>query len=137
MRTVFKYSAVAAVIIAGIFTLFKTVLQNDNPPQVIVEKVKTADDSAFAEISRPPMFKDSVNIIGPGDVLRIWITDERDLDRQVLVQSNGGIRFSFLDEIQASGLTVAEVKDEIRSGFIRNRYILNPEVNVSVIETLH
>ena len=47
--------------------------------------------------------------IGPGDVLSIMVWDNKDLDQKVFVRPDGKISLPLLGQIEAGGLTVAEL----------------------------
>ena len=71
-------------------------------------------------------------IIGPEDVLDIFVWKEESLTKTVPVRIDGKISLPLLDDIQASGLTPLQLKEEITkklSGFVDN-----PTVTVTVKE---
>ena len=71
-------------------------------------------------------------IIGPEDVLDIFVWKEESLTKTVPVRIDGKISLPLLDDIQASGLTPLQLKDELTkklSGFVDN-----PTVTVTVKE---
>ena len=68
--------------------------------------------------------------VQPGDVLDVSVWREEDLQRPVLVRPDGGISFPLVGELNARGMTVAEIDDEITKRLAK--YIPEPEVNVSV-----
>jgi polysaccharide export outer membrane protein len=71
-------------------------------------------------------------IIGPEDVLDIFIWKEESLTKTVPVRIDGKISLPLLDDIQAAGLTPLQLKEELTkrlSGFVDN-----PTVTVTVKE---
>jgi polysaccharide export outer membrane protein len=72
--------------------------------------------------------------IGPGDVLNIYVWKERDLTRDVNVLPDGKITFPLIGELQAQGLTVAELKKVISEKL--QSYVTAPEVTVVVVQPL-
>lgn len=68
--------------------------------------------------------------VQPGDVLDVSVWREEDLQRPVLVRPDGGISFPLVGELNAKGMSVAEIDDEITKRLAK--YIPEPEVNVSV-----
>ena len=71
-------------------------------------------------------------IIGPEDVLDIFVWKEESLTKTVPVRIDGKISLPLLDDIQAAGLTPLQLKEEITkrlSGFVDN-----PTVTVTVRE---
>jgi polysaccharide export outer membrane protein len=72
--------------------------------------------------------------IGPGDVLRISVWKEEDMEQDVLVKPDGGITFPLAGDIQASGLSTQELTETLKSKL--RRYIPNPVVTVSVLQAV-
>ena len=71
-------------------------------------------------------------VIGPEDVLDIFVWKEESLTKTVPVRIDGKISLPLLDDVQAAGLTPLQLKDEITkklSGFVDN-----PTVTVTVKE---
>jgi len=71
-------------------------------------------------------------VIGPEDVLDIFVWKEESLTKTVPVRIDGKISLPLLDDIQASGRTPLQLKEEITkrlSGFVDN-----PTVTVTVKE---
>src|SRR5664280_3679112 len=71
-------------------------------------------------------------IIGPEDVLDIFVWKEESLTKTVPVRIDGKISLPLLDDVQASGRTPLQLKEEITkrlSGFVDN-----PTVTVTVKE---
>lgn len=72
--------------------------------------------------------------IGPGDLLDISVWKEEDMQLQVLVKPDGGITFPLVGDLQASGLTTAELTEQLRQKL--KRYMPNPVVTVSVLNSV-
>ncbi len=68
--------------------------------------------------------------VQPGDVLEVSVWREEDLQRPVLVRPDGGISFPLVGELNAMGMSVVDIDDEITKRLAR--YIPEPEVNVSI-----
>ncbi len=71
--------------------------------------------------------------LGAGDRIYIQVFDESDLTMETRISANGIINYSFLGQLQVSGRTSAELEDKITQQ-LRNGYLVNPSVNVSIIE---
>lgn len=71
--------------------------------------------------------------MGVADLVSVKVHGEDDLDLQTRLDEKGTITFPFLGEIRAVGLTVRELESRISNG-LRQGYLLNPEVQVRVIE---
>jgi len=72
------------------------------------------------------------DVIGIPDVLRITVWKNPELSVEVPVRSDGKISVPLLDDVQAEGLTPAELK-EVISGKLA-RYISSPSVTVIVLQ---
>lgn len=68
--------------------------------------------------------------IGPGDVLEISIWQHPELDRTVTVRPDGRMSFSLIGDVNAKGLTPAELDTVITKRL--SEYVQNPEVTVVV-----
>jgi polysaccharide biosynthesis/export protein len=73
--------------------------------------------------------------IGPADKLSVTVFQVEDLSREeVFVDTGGSIDMPLLGSVQAAGLTSSELAAELER-LLGARYLRNPEVNVSVIES--
>ena len=70
--------------------------------------------------------------IGPQDVLRIDVWKEPEITRTSPVRPDGKISLPLLNDVQAAGLTPAQLTEVITNGL--KKFINNPQVNVSVSE---
>ena len=73
--------------------------------------------------------------VGPGDVLDVIVYGEDELTRLVTVQHGGEISFPLIGEVQVGGLTLKEVRQQIRELLARD-YLVDPQVTVKVKEFL-
>ena len=71
-------------------------------------------------------------IIGPEDVLHIFVWKEESLTKTVPVRIDGKISLPLLDDIQAAGLSPLQLKEELTKKL--KGYVDNPTVTVTVIE---
>ncbi|MFO0645560.1 MAG: polysaccharide biosynthesis/export family protein [Polyangiales bacterium] len=72
--------------------------------------------------------------IGPGDVLRVSVFGNQDLNTRVTVRPDGRIALPLLDELAVAGRTVNEVTNEVSQAY--RRYVQDARVAV-VIEEVH
>ncbi|MBI3630694.1 MAG: polysaccharide biosynthesis/export family protein [Planctomycetes bacterium] len=70
--------------------------------------------------------------IGPGDVLGISVWDNKDLDQVVFVRPDGKISLPLLGEVEAGGLTVAELAARLAEMY--GKTVKGVEVTVDVRE---
>ena len=71
-------------------------------------------------------------VIGPEDVLDIFVWKEESLTKTVPVRIDGKISLPLLDDIQAAGLTPLQLKEELTTKL--KGFVDNPTVTVTVIE---
>jgi polysaccharide biosynthesis/export protein len=69
-------------------------------------------------------------VIGPEDVLSIVFWRDKEMSTQVTVRPDGKISLPLLDEVQAAGLTPAELRARLIEG--SKRFFGNPTVTVVV-----
>ena len=84
-----------------------------------------ASDAAHVPATTDPNYQ-----IGVQDVLDISVWKEPDVSRMVPVRPDGKISLPLLNDIQAAGLTPAQLTQEITSGL--TKYMTNPQVTVIV-----
>lgn len=71
--------------------------------------------------------------VGEGDVLRVLVYDNPDLETTTRISGNGTILFPLIGEVKIDGYTVSEVAQDI-SGKLAQGYIVDPQVSVFVQE---
>jgi polysaccharide export outer membrane protein len=70
--------------------------------------------------------------IGPGDVLSIAVWDNKDLDQKVFVRPDGKISLPLLGQVEAGGLTVAELSATLTEMY--SKTVKGAHVTVDVTE---
>ncbi len=73
---------------------------------------------------------DYTYIIGPGDGLEIFVWDNPDISRSVIVRPDGKINTPLIDDLVASGKTPSELSREIEEGL--SKFVRDPLVAVMV-----
>jgi polysaccharide export outer membrane protein len=73
-------------------------------------------------------------IIGPEDQLTITVFDHDDLTNKYRVDADGSISFPLVGRIAASGLTLGQLQDRLRTALAAG-YIRNPQLRVDIQET--
>jgi polysaccharide export outer membrane protein len=92
-----------------------------------------AQASAAAPVSsaeRQPATEDPNYVIGAQDVLDVTVWKEPELSRQVPVRPDGKISLPLVNDIQAAGLTPAQLAAQITTHL--NKYMTSPQVTVIV-----
>jgi polysaccharide export outer membrane protein len=69
-------------------------------------------------------------LIGEDDVLQIGVWQNPDLDQEVIVRPDGKISFPLIGDIQASGLSITALDQELTRRL--KEYIKLPEVSISI-----
>ena len=70
--------------------------------------------------------------LGPQDILEISVWKNEALTRQVVVRPDGKISFPLINDVQAAGRTVEELREVIREKI--ERYVPDAPVTVMVVE---
>jgi polysaccharide biosynthesis/export protein VpsN len=88
--------------------------------------------AAQAPFAAPPEL--SSYKLGAGDVITIRVLGEDDLKREHVKLSDAGtVSFPVLGEIRVKGMTVGALEEFVTNG-LKGRYLLNPQVTVSIDE---
>lgn len=94
----------------------------------VSEMSKVKENEVFKEISGIPEYR-----IGPRDVLKINSrAGEEVTTREITVNDRGKISYSFLDDIDVTGLTPSEL-DDLLSGLLSD-YVRNPRIDILMQE---
>ena len=73
-------------------------------------------------------------LIGPGDLLRITVLRESELDQRVRVLDSGEITLALAGNLAVQGLTPAQAATRIADRYREGKFLLHPEVSVFVEE---
>jgi len=71
-------------------------------------------------------------ILGPGDVLKIEVYDEKELSLEVVVSASGTFSYPLLDLVDVSGHTAHSLARHMEHRLFNERYLRFPSVNVIV-----
>jgi len=82
--------------------------------------------------SEAQLSSDYTYIIGPGDMLDIFVWDNPDVSKSIVVRPDGKISAPLIDDVLAIGKTPSELARELEKGL--SEYIVNPLVAVIVNE---
>ncbi len=118
MRNIQRIAAFAAFLaISPMLVCAQESAANAVPPAAAASKGATDD----------PNYR-----IGPLDVLDVSVWKEPDVSRQVPVRPDGKISLPLLNDVQAAGLTPAQLGAQVTEGL--GRYMTDPQVTVIVTE---
>jgi polysaccharide biosynthesis/export protein len=92
-----------------------------------------APETATAPIASPATPPESL-LIGPGDLLRITILRESELDQRTRVLDSGEITLALAGNVAVQGLTPAAAAARIADKYRDGSFLLHPEVSVFIEE---
>ena len=120
-----------------LFLIFNPISINfDNQPNLLNPLNNSkAINLAWAQVLKKPPEVAPVQIpenyvIGQGDVLEVFVWRNEELSRQVTVRPDGKISLPLIQDLQAEGLTVLQLKERITREF--KQYVQNPTVTVII-----
>lgn len=73
-------------------------------------------------------------VIQASDLIRVQVFQEDDLAREVRVTQGNTITLPLIGVIDVKGRTIRQVEEKIRALYYDGEFLVNPQVNVSVIE---
>jgi polysaccharide biosynthesis/export protein len=85
-----------------------------------------------AQPAAPPAAVEPV--LGPGDTVRVIVAENPDLTTEGRLSQRGSLGMPLLGEVALTGRTLTKAAEYIASELLRNRYVRNPHVSVSLIE---
>ena len=71
--------------------------------------------------------------IQPGDLVRVQIFQEPDLDREIRVSQEGQIFMPLIGSVEVKGLALRAAEEAIRALYDQ-KYLVNPQVNMVVVK---
>lgn len=115
------------VFLLAAFSLTLPASAQSEPNQKPSTQVQASIKGSSARVVTPA---DPNYIIGPQDVVDVSVWKEPDLSRVVPVRPDGKISLPLLNDVQASGLTPAQLGAQITTNL--TKYVTNPQVTVIV-----
>jgi polysaccharide export outer membrane protein len=82
--------------------------------------------------ARVVLAQDATYTVKPGDILKVSVWKEPDLQGPILIRPDGGFSFPLVGEVDGRGKTVAELQAIMTQRL--SKYISDPVVSVSVFE---
>jgi len=113
---------------AGVFALALLAL----PACAQQNAVPSTPSSATGGVAPKAATADPNYVIGPQDILDVSVWKEPEVSRSVPVRPDGKISLPLLNDVQAAGLTPAQLTTQISTGL--NKFMTNPEVTVIVTQ---
>lgn len=91
---------------------------------LIMEKAAYAPDNVYTDPTR--------YTLGPDDVVEVVVLRHTEFNGVFPVNLEGKIQYKFVGDIEVTGLTKKELEEKVRKTL--SAYIINPEVNVTILE---
>jgi polysaccharide export outer membrane protein len=85
-------------------------------------------------ISAPATAQSMQEVLGPGDTVRITAFRYPDLTTETRLSQDGKVSVPMIGEVSLLGLTPAQAAQQIADRLRKGNYILNPQIEVSVLE---
>lgn len=96
-----------------------------------IVRVIAADRSVSVEKPSPAV--SSNYVLRAGDLLRIQVFQEPDLDRELRVAQDGTVVFPLIKTITVAGMTVPKLEAEVVRLYDAD-YLVNPQINITVLQ---
>jgi polysaccharide biosynthesis/export protein len=93
----------------------------------------TAYGGSGGVASRAPSAAKAEYLVQPGDRLFISVWREETLQREVIVQPDGNVRFPLAGEVKAAGRSLSEIERQLKKNL--STYIPDPAISVSLIQS--
>ena len=93
------------------------------PPPVVAQQSST---STHVKPDTPPDY-----VIGPGDILQVFVWKEPEVSREVRVRTDGKMTIPLLGDVTAAGSTTQALASDL--GKQLGRYLTTPKVTVSLM----
>jgi polysaccharide biosynthesis/export protein len=103
---------------------------------VCAQEILPSDPSAVIDAAaiRPAVATPDGFVIGPDDVLSIVFWRDKEMSTQVTVRPDGKITLPLVDEMQAAGLTPADLRAQLIDA--SKRFFGNPNITV-IVQEIH
>ena len=72
--------------------------------------------------------------LNSGDVVEVSVFGVADFKRRVTVNVDGDLSLPLLGEVRVAGLTIAELREKVKSALVENNIIRNPDVTADLVE---
>ena len=124
---------ITLLVIAGTLTITTAALPqgpNRQEQKALASGTVSESSGERASAVSPPAKVSADYVIGPDDVLDVSVWKEPEVSRVVPVRPDGKISLPLLNDVQAAGLTPAQLAAEITESL--KKYVTSPQVTVIV-----
>jgi polysaccharide export outer membrane protein len=118
-----------ALVVVSLLTAVPALAQQGGASQNSQPDSQSAPLPAYNSAPRG-VTSDPNYVIGPQDVIDVAVWKEPDISRTVPVRPDGKISLPLLNDVQAAGMTPAQLGDQITASL--KKYVTNPQVTVIV-----
>jgi polysaccharide export outer membrane protein len=98
------------------------------------ENMQTAAASPVAPTATAESSNLALESLGMGDMVRITVFRNPELTTEARVSERGTVLFPMIGEVQVAGLTPSQAGKRIADKLSQGRYVVNPEVTVSMMQ---
>jgi len=98
------------------------------------QNVQTAAVQPVAPVETAAAGNIALEQLGMGDMVRITVFRNPDLTTEARISERGTVLFPMIGEIQLAGLTPSQAGKRIAERLNQGRYVVNPEVTVSMMQ---
>jgi polysaccharide export outer membrane protein len=71
--------------------------------------------------------------VQPGDVIRIQVFQEPDLDRELRVSQDGAVSLPLIGRVIAKDRTISQLEETVREAYDRD-FLVNPQINLTILK---
>lgn len=127
-----------AIWLALAFCAIAVVAAQEGPTAAGTQDGSTPAAAATTQLATAPAPGDAIAqeslLIGPGDLLRITILRESELDQRVRVLDSGEVALALIGNVAVEGLTPAQASARIADRYRDGKFLLHPVVSIFVEE---
>jgi polysaccharide export outer membrane protein len=104
------------------------------PARQPTHNVQTAAVQPVAPVETAAAGNIALEQLGMGDMVRVTVFRNPDLTTEARISERGTILFPMIGEVQVQGLTPTQAGKRIADKLTQGRYVVNPEVTVSMMQ---
>jgi polysaccharide export outer membrane protein len=118
------------LVIVSLLAAISTLAQQDATKKPVSQPDPQSTSPSAGNVSHKGATADPNYVIGPEDVIDVNVWKEPDVSRTVPVRPDGKISLPLLNDVQAAGLTPAQLGAQITASL--KKYVTDPQVTVIV-----
>ena len=104
------------------------------PVAAPAQPIQTAAVQPVAPVETAAAANVALEQLGMGDMVRITVFRNPDLTTEARISERGTVLFPMIGEVQVAGLTPTQAGKRIADKLNQGRYVVNPEVTVSMMQ---